>query len=152
MRKKAKSNSSPAFNFPGGRTIIFVLVVVFIIALEETVKASLIIGRGEIVCNRAFAFGLGSQNSALNVTISATLILFSSLMFINAKQPTVKLGTALLVGGGVANLISRITQGCITDYINILFFPSFNIADVAITSGVGLLIISIFLKGERANA
>ncbi|HNP37143.1 MAG TPA: signal peptidase II [Woeseiaceae bacterium] len=64
-------------------------------------------------------------------------------------------GLALVLGGAVGNLIDRILHGYVTDFIQVWFgdwaFPSFNVADAAITVGAALLIIeSLFLSGRDA--
>lgn len=62
-------------------------------------------------------------------------------------------GLSLVLGGAVGNLIDRLRLGYVTDFIQVWFgswpFPSFNVADSAITVGAVLLIIdSLFLSGR----
>jgi signal peptidase II len=57
-----------------------------------------------------------------------------------------RLALALQLGGAVGNLISRITEGHVTDFISISVFPVFNIADASISIGVALLILAMWLK------
>jgi signal peptidase II len=54
----------------------------------------------------------------------------------------------LLAGGAASNLFDRLTQGRVTDFLQISRFPVFNLADVAITVGVILLLL-VLLAGER---
>ena len=58
------------------------------------------------------------------------------------------LGIGLLAGGAASNLFDRLTQGHVTDFLQISRFPVFNVADMAITAGVILLLITL-LNGER---
>jgi signal peptidase II len=63
-------------------------------------------------------------------------------------------GLTLVLGGAMGNLIDRIRLGYVTDFIQVWFgswaFPSFNVADSAITVGAALLIIdSLFLSGKE---
>ncbi len=63
-------------------------------------------------------------------------------------------GLALVLGGALGNVIDRIRLGYVTDFIQVWFgswaFPSFNIADSAITVGAALLIIdSLFVSGRE---
>lgn len=65
-------------------------------------------------------------------------------------------GLALVLGGAVGNLIDRIRFGYVTDFIQVWFgdwaFPSFNVADSAITVGAALLIIdALFLSGRKSK-
>ena len=54
----------------------------------------------------------------------------------------------LVIGGACSNLVDRITQGFVTDFIDFHFWPAFNIADSAITIGVVILIIHNLRKEE----
>jgi signal peptidase II len=63
-------------------------------------------------------------------------------------------GLALVLGGAVGNVIDRIRLGSVVDFIQVLIagwpFPSFNVADSAITVGAALLIIdALFLSGKE---
>jgi signal peptidase II len=62
-------------------------------------------------------------------------------------------GLALVLGGAIGNLIDRVRLGYVTDFIQVWFgnwaFPSFNVADSAITVGAACLIIdAVFLSGR----
>jgi signal peptidase II len=54
----------------------------------------------------------------------------------------------LLLGGAVANLIDRAADGRVTDFIDPSWWPAFNLADVAITVAVALLLVT-GLRDER---
>jgi signal peptidase II len=63
-------------------------------------------------------------------------------------------GLSLVLGGAVGNLIDRAMFGYVTDFIQVWFgnwaFPSFNIADSAISVGAALLIIdALFITGKK---
>jgi signal peptidase II len=63
-------------------------------------------------------------------------------------------GLTLVLGGAVGNLIDRAMLGYVTDFIQVWFgdwaFPSFNVADSAITVGAALLIIdALFVSGKK---
>ena len=51
-------------------------------------------------------------------------------------RPLVWLPTGLLIGGACGNLIDRTREGAVTDFMDLPWWPAFNIADVAITFGV----------------
>ena len=66
-------------------------------------------------------------------------------------------GLTLVLGGAVGNLIDRARLGYVTDFIQVWFgswaFPSFNVADSAISVGAALLIIdALFLSGRQEKA
>ena len=56
------------------------------------------------------------------------------------------LGLGLIIGGALGNIIDRIVQGAVTDFVDAHYagwhWPTFNLADVAIVCGVGLLILA----------
>ena len=65
-------------------------------------------------------------------------------------------GLSLVLGGAVGNVVDRIRLGHVTDFIQVWFgswpFPSFNVADAAITVGAALLIIDSLFGSGRAEA
>ena len=62
----------------------------------------------------------------------------------------------LVVGGAFGNLLDRLRHGAVTDfldfYVGAYHWPAFNFADVAIVSGVGLLLIESVLAREETKA
>jgi signal peptidase II len=65
-------------------------------------------------------------------------------------------GLSLVLGGAIGNLIDRARLGYVTDFIQVWFgnwaFPSFNVADSAISIGAALLIIdALFLSGRETK-
>lgn len=72
----------------------------------------------------------------------------------DGRYLTLALGLSLVLGGAVGNLVDRVRLGYVVDFIQVWFgnwpFPSFNVADSAITVGAALLIIdSIFISGRE---
>ena len=66
-------------------------------------------------------------------------------------------GLALVLGGAVGNLIDRVRLGHVIDFIQVWFgnwpFPSFNVADAAISVGAAFLIIdALFISGRQQKA
>lgn len=53
------------------------------------------------------------------------------------------LATGLLLGGAIGNAIDRISLGYVRDFIEFPHFPSFNVADIAITFGVIVLVLTV---------
>jgi signal peptidase II len=64
-------------------------------------------------------------------------------------------GLSLVLGGAIGNLIDRAALGYVTDFIQVWFgnwpFPSFNIADSAISVGAALLFIDALLLSRRQS-
>ena len=70
-------------------------------------------------------------------------------------QRLFSLALALVLGGAVGNVIDRLLHGYVVDFIQVhwrgSYFPSFNVADSAITVGAGLLILDEILRVRRAR-
>lgn len=72
------------------------------------------------------------------------------------RQTVLALGLALVLGGAVGNLIDRVRLGHVIDFVQVLIagwpFPSFNLADSAITVGAVFLIVDAFFFSGRRMA
>jgi signal peptidase II len=62
----------------------------------------------------------------------------------------IRLGLGLYLGGGLGNLIDRLNQGYVTDFISVGYFPVFNIADACVSLGILCLAIGLWLH-EKAK-
>jgi signal peptidase II len=89
------------------------------------------------VRNDGIAFGLFAGGGAL-LAVFAVAALAALLVFFvhNRDRRLVWLPTGLLLGGAAGNLIDRIRDGAVTDFVDVSWWPAFNVADVAITFGV----------------
>jgi signal peptidase II len=89
------------------------------------------------VRNRGIAFGMFSGGGALLV-IFAVAALVALLVFFarHRDRPLVWLPTGLLIGGAAGNLVDRVRDHGVTDFIDFSAWPAFNVADMAITFGV----------------
>ena len=99
----------------------------------------------ENVRNEGVAFGLGGDISAvlIGVTIVFLVGLLVFLAFRGGEGWLVWLPAALLLGGALGNLADRVRDGAVTDFIDLPLWPTFNLADVAITVGVLLLLLDV---------
>lgn len=92
----------------------------------------------------------------LGVTVSCVILVW--LWRIRREgQIALSAGLSLVLGGAFGNVIDRIMHGYVIDFIQILIFswpfPSFNIADSAITVGAAFLIFdALFLSGKASNS
>lgn len=103
--------------------------------------------------NRGIAFGIG-QGGAKIFAIMTLLMIIVALIYIAFKFNKLKgltvFGIALVISGGIGNLIDRLFRGYVIDYIDfseIVDFPIFNFADICIVVGVIIIGIS-YLKNE----
>ena len=70
-------------------------------------------------------------------------------------QRVARLGLALIIGGAAGNLLDRIVAGSVVDFVDVYWrthhFWAFNVADSAITIGVGIMILDILSVGTHAS-
>jgi signal peptidase II len=84
--------------------------------------------------NTGMAFGLFSGYNSLLIVITAFMIFI--LMQIATKYKEYRYALAVVVGGALGNLVDRILYSGVRDFINLSFWPAFNLADVAVVVGV----------------
>ena len=93
--------------------------------------------------NSGGAFGLLAGSQVLLMVGSAFALGVVAWMLL-AQPPTrtMTVGGGLVLGGAAGNLIDRLFSGGVTDYLDLRVWPIFNLADVAIVCGVGLLVVN----------
>jgi signal peptidase II len=100
------------------------------------------------VRNTGVAFSLFSGGGALVLAFTlAALVVLVAYFALRPGRPGLWLAVGLLVGGAVGNLIDRVANGAVVDFIKLPLWPAFNVADVAITFGVLTLLWA--LEGTR---
>jgi signal peptidase II len=149
----------------GPRWALAGLVVVLVLLVDQGAKAlvrsSIAPGaRHELpgplsfvdVHNRGVAFGFlgGSGGLVLAVTFAALALLLAYFAR-HAERPLLWLPTGLVLGGALGNLIDRVHQGYVTDFIHVPHWPAFNVADMCITGGVVALVLVLELRGRAAE-
>ncbi|MFZ0041479.1 MAG: signal peptidase II [Solirubrobacteraceae bacterium] len=89
------------------------------------------------VRNSGVAFGFFAGGGVLVLLL--TFVALAALIVYFLMRPTrsgLWLPTGLLVGGALGNLIDRLLNGSVTDFIKLPLWPAFNVSDMAITFGV----------------
>jgi signal peptidase II len=129
-----------------------------VVAIDQGTKAIAIstVERGEQVevlpflgfentRNEGVAFGLGGDVSSgfIAVELCFLALLLVSLSLWDTRSGWVWLPTGLLIGGALGNLADRVRDGAVIDFIDLSFWPTFNLADTAIVVGVALLLLLI---------
>jgi signal peptidase II len=98
----------------------------------------------------AFGFlGDSSQGLVLAVTLAALALVVGWFAF-NRNRPLAWLAVGLLAGGAIGNLIDRLARDGVIDFIDFPAWPSFNVADIAITVGA-LTLALVALAGPDAG-
>ena len=90
------------------------------------------------------------------LTILPMIMILAALIFMLIKRksahPMLMTSVALIAGGGIGNLIDRIFYGYVVDFLDFRVFPIFNVADIFVCVGCGLLILYVlFIDGKQNN-
>ena len=94
------------------------------------------------ILNKGAAFGFLENKQWLFIAVAAALFL---LYFIcrkhQPKKRIVRCGMGFLLGGALGNAVDRFFFGAVTDFFDFRVWPVFNVADIGIIIGVGLLVL-----------
>ena len=98
----------------------------------------------------AFSMLAGKQTLLIGMT-SVMLVVVAAMLFARKMPVWERISWTLILGGGVGNLIDRVLNGVVVDYINVLFmrFAIFNFADICVCVGVGLLMLVVLLDSFK---
>ena len=150
--------------------VMIILTVAAVVAAEIFIKkklpkdagaapAALLGGRVEIkVCkNYGLVLGVLREHTAVVKALHASAVALCAALLLTCKRTSAlwKLGVGLILGGGLSNLLDRLINGCVTDYIRFckaklrkLRRTVFNAADLCIFLGLILAVIAV-LRKER---
>jgi len=97
----------------------------------------------DYVTNTGIAFGLLDDGEGLVIAITlAALGLLVGWFASDPSRPGLWIAVGLLTGGALGNLADRVREGAVTDFVDPPSWPAFNVADVAITAGVAILLFA----------
>jgi len=124
------------------KTFQFLFLFLFLFLADQLSKYAFL---ENSVCNK---------NIAWNISIAPGffyffwLIIFFFLVyyFLRSEKTSEKLALVFILSGAISNIIDRLVQGCVLDFIDLKIWPVFNLADIYITIGVAILIISQIKK------
>lgn len=138
----------------GGGWARMLAAVVVVVGLDQLAKQIAIsaVQRGDSVNvflgldianarNSGVAFGaLQGSGTIIAVLIGVALLALVVYFGANAGRPWLWLPAGLLLGGALGNLIDRVREGAVIDFIDPIAWPAFNIADACIVVGVLVLL------------
>ena len=107
------------------------------------------------ILNAGAAFGLFENQTVFFVIIAVCMVVAAIYFYprIPEQYRLLHLGTGLIVGGAMGNVIDRIKTGYVVDFFDFRIWPIFNIADVGIVCGVSCIIYTIiYLYKEDGDA
>ena len=106
------------------------------------------------VQNTGAAFGIFQGNSLALALLAVLVVLFLLFYFRRwiAESSRLALAIGLQLGGAIGNILDRLQHGFVIDFIDFRYWPTFNVADSAITIGVIILAVALFKREQRRNA
>jgi signal peptidase II len=105
------------------------------------------------VQNSGIAFGLFSSATPVVTVLTAFAVGWMLVYFARSgtRHPVLPVALGLLIGGSTSNLIDRIRLGHVTDFLDLRYWPAFNLADSFIVIGVGILFAALMLGETRSR-
>lgn len=142
-------------------TLAAVAVVVVILdqltkwwALEALTEPTRVIDlvwtlRLRVIYNTGTAFSLTSNSGPVVSVIALVVVAFLIHSSRRQRSPWVLVSYGLVVGGTIGNLVDRLFRagtdgllgGAVVDFVDLQWFPVFNLADAALVVGIGLLLV-----------
>lgn len=140
------------------KTLYITIVITFILSVLGVIAADSMIGDpisivGSFVelrysLNPGIAWGIRLPGGVQEMLILLALVAVGS-MAIQARNRLSYISFGCIIGGGLANIIDRLRDGYVTDFVSIGSFPIFNVADGFVTVGVGLLLLEASRRGAN---
>ena len=119
-------------------------VVASRLALDDDVR---VLGPLSIhhVQNSGIAFGLFSSATPVVIVLTGLAVAWMLAFFARsgARHPLLPVSLGLVIGGSLSNLIDRVRLGHVTDFLDLRFWPAFNLADSFIVVGVAILLATL---------
>jgi signal peptidase II len=120
------------------------------LALDDQVR---VIGPLSIhhVQNSGIAFGLFASATFVVIVLTTVAVGWMLVFFARSgsRHPVLPVALGLVIGGSVSNLVDRVRLGHVTDFLDLKFWPAFNLADSFIVVGVGILLLAL-IAADRA--
>ncbi|HSG12929.1 MAG TPA: signal peptidase II [Gaiellaceae bacterium] len=99
------------------------------------------------VHNSGIAFGLFASRTGLVIVVTGAAVGLMLWFFAHSgrRHPVLPVALGLVLGGSIANLVDRVRLGYVTDFLDLVAWPAFNLADTFIVVGVALLFGALVL-------
>jgi signal peptidase II len=136
------------------RIFFSVALFVFLVILDQATKYIIRFFGGFYICNKGIAFGISLPNWLI-LGFIVTILVFAIFLILNfkfipcgisLKKKISNLALIFILSGAISNLLDRLYNGCVIDFIDLKIWPVFNLADVFICLGVFLLVLKLNKK------
>ncbi len=139
----------------------YIVIILAILGLDQLTKwlvaTNLAVGQSIPIIGIFKITYIQNTGAAFSILTGGTVILIIlTLIFLVAaiyywRKPFMepyRLVASIIIGGTLGNFVDRLCRGYVVDFFNFTYFPVFNIADIALCCGVGLLILQILLSKD----
>jgi signal peptidase II len=163
MAVATRTDREGARRLGGYARAVLVLVLVLVIdqVTKHAVRSGIAVGQVHKVIpglklvdvrNTGVAFSLFSGGGTIVLVITVVaLVALVGYFVLRPGRRLLWLPTGLLLGGAIGNLVDRVRDSAVTDFIKLPHWPAFNVADMAITFGVLALLYTIEIGSRRAG-
>lgn len=144
---------------------MFYIIIIFFVGLDQIIKmiidSNFYPGQSipvikdffhlTYVRNSGAGFGiLSGQRIFLIIITLIILILLIIYRYKNKENILLNIGISFIVAGAIGNLVDRLRLSFVIDYLDFRIWPVFNLADIIVNIGVGLLILYIWkYEGDK---
>lgn len=104
--------------------------------------------------NTGAAFSIFQNKTFFLIAMQLIVIVFVLVYLIRKQKKEhwgLLLSLSLIAAGGIGNLIDRAAKGYVVDFLDFRIWPIFNVADISVCVGCGLLLIYMFLIDPKLN-
>lgn len=105
------------------------------------------------ILNPGAAFGMMANQTAFFIVLALAIVGAVIYFYptIRRESRAMKIGIGLLLGGAIGNLIDRVHIGMVVDFFDFRIWPIFNIADIGIVCGAGIILAVSFLTRDKSE-
>jgi signal peptidase II len=105
------------------------------------------------VQNSGIAFGLFASATSLVILLTGAAVAWMLYFFARSgsRHPVLPVALGLVIGGSLSNLVDRVRLGHVTDFLDLKFWPAFNLADTFIVVGVAILLLTLLASDRKAS-
>jgi signal peptidase II len=104
------------------------------------------------VTNSGIAFGLFASATPIVILLTSLAVTWMLYFFARSgsRHPVLPVALGLVIGGSVSNLVDRVRLGHVTDFLDLRYWPAFNLADTFIVVGVAALLLALVATDRRS--
>jgi len=104
------------------------------------------------VTNSGIAFGLFASATSIVILLTSLAVAWMLYFFARSgsRHPVLPVALGLVIGGSVSNLVDRVRLGHVTDFLDLRYWPAFNLADTFIVVGVAALLLALVVSDRNS--